>query len=241
MPEPHLRTLEEAIGHGFRNPDLLKAALTHGSVEGRPSNQRLEFLGDRVLGLVIAAAVFRGHPGESEGEMALRYNALVRGAALAAIARDLKLGRYILMSRAEAEQGGRDKPAILSDAMEAVIAAAYLDGGFAVAEALILRLWEPYLSGMVDAPKDPKTALQELAAARGLGQPAYRVAGRTGPDHAPVFTVVVEVGDDRHGEGQGQSKRSAEVEAAKQLLAQLAHPPRSPAADDPGAAPEGRS
>ena len=211
------------IGHEFGEPELLSRALTHGSVSSptRPDNQRLEFLGDRVLGMVIAEALFRADPEAAEGKLAPRYNALVRKEACAGVAREIGLGEVLKLGRSEAVSGGRRKEALLGDAMEAVIAAVYLDAGFEVARDMVLRLWKGRIEGVEDDARDAKSSLQEWAQARGLRPPAYVELAREGPDHAPVFTIEVRL--DGHGEARAKAsaKRAAEQAAAARLLAKL--------------------
>lgn len=214
--------LEAVLGHVFQAPALLEEALTHPSVEASVNYQRLEFLGDRVLGLVIAAALIRRYPDSPEGELATRYNALVRRETLAKIAGDCSLAEAIRLSRSEIETGGRAKPAILADVLEAVLGALYLDGGLAVAEAFVTRWWQPYIADQKAAPKDAKTGLQEWVQAQGYPTPVYEEVGREGPPHAPKFTMAVKVGQSLSANGSGPSKQAAEQAAAEHLLARLA-------------------
>ena len=203
------------IGHGFARPELLARAVTHSSLSSssRPDNQRLEFLGDRVLGLVMAADV-----AASEGQLAPRFNALVRKEACADVAREVALGEVLKLGRSEMMSGGRRKEALLGDAMEAVIAAVYLDGGFDAARDLVLRLWGDRVAGVEADARDAKTALQEWAQARGQTPPAYAELGRDGPDHAPVFTVEARLASGETEAAQAGSKRQAEQAAARALL-----------------------
>jgi len=216
MAEPtDLDQVETAIGYRFTDRTLLEAALTHASVEDlRRRNlqdyDRLEFLGDRVVGLIVASELHRRFAAARAGELALRYNAIVRRETLAAAARDLGLGPFIRLSRSERQAGGEEKPAVLADVFEAVVGAIYCDGGP-----------DLFASG-AGAAKDPKTALQETTHARGLGQPEYGIADRSGPDHEPVFSVVVRLPDGREAAGEGRSKREAEQAAARRLLDHLA-------------------
>ncbi len=219
-----LRAFAGRIGHDFARPELLVRALTHGSISSqtRPDNQRLEFLGDRVLGLVMAEALLSADKGASEGQLAPRYNALVRKEACADVAREVDLGAVLKLGRSEMLSGGRRKQALLGDAMEAVIAAVYLDGGFEAARTMILRLWGARVETVDADARDAKTALQEWAQARKLPPPSYVEIARDGPDHAPVFTIEARL---ENGESEGArapSKRQAEQSAAKALLARLA-------------------
>ncbi len=225
---PSLAALMSRLGHRFRRPELLTDALTHasavaaaGPAGGAPrSNERLEFLGARVLGLVIADLLYNRFGGESEGALSRRLAALVRRETLARVAAALELGAALRMSPAEAEHGGRDNPALLADACEAVIAALYLDGGLRAAAAFVRRHWSGFVEEDLRPPKDSKTALQEWALGRGLDLPVYRETGRTGPAHAPVFRIEVTVAGTATT-GEGTSKRSAEQTAAARLLARL--------------------
>lgn len=212
------------LGYEFAHPELLIRALTHGSIATatRPDNQRLEFLGDRVLGLVMAEALFKADKAAQEGQLAPRYNTLVRGETCAAVARDIGLGDVLKLGRSEMMSGGRRKDALLADAMEAVLAAIYLDRGFPAAEQVILRLWGTRLASIDDDPRDAKTALQEWAQAHGMQPPAYEQTARSGPDHAPVFHITVRLDDGSMADAKGAgTKRSIEQEAAQKLLSRL--------------------
>ena len=209
------------LGHDFARPELLVRALTHGSVASptRPDNQRLEFLGDRVLGLTIAEALFRADKSASEGQLAPRYNALVRGETCADIAREIGLGDVLKLGRSEMMSGGRRKEALLADAMEAVLAAIYLDAGLDAARAVILRLWGERLKNVEDDSRDAKTVLQEWAQAQGMAPPRYVQIARNGPDHAPEFEIAVQLDDGRQAMATGKgTKRSIEQAAAQALL-----------------------
>ena len=210
--------LADTLGHRFVRPELLSEALAHASGGNERDYQRLEFLGDRVLGLVVAEALLERLPAASEGDLTPRLVALVRQETLAEIGVALDLGRHILTSLGEAGAGVRASPAILADVVEAVVAALYLDGGLDVARAFILRHWD-WSADTGLPPRDAKTGLQEWAQARHLPLPAYRVAGRTGPDHAPEFTVEVTVRGQPSATASGPSKREAEQRAAAMLLA----------------------
>ncbi len=213
----------DRLGHRFAQPELLVRALTHSSLGSptRPDNQRLEFLGDRVLGLSMAEALFRADRTASEGQLAPRFNALVRKETCAAVAREIDLGAVLKLGRSEMMSGGRRKEALLGDAMEAVIAAVYLDAGFEVAKALVLRLWGGRIAAVEQDARDAKTALQEWAQARGMTPPRYDTLGREGPDHAPVFRIVVRLANGAEAEATAGSKRQAEQAAAKTLLERL--------------------
>jgi len=216
-------SLEKALGHRFRDQDLLRRALTHSSANnGKPDgldNERLEFVGDRVLGLVVAEYLAERFPVANEGELALRFNRLVRRETCARVGRNLGLGAHLFMSVAEENSGGREKATIVSDAVEALLAAVFLDGGFDKARRVIRCLWcqvedEDLTAGAVDA----KSALQEWAQGRGLALPVYKVVSRSGPDHAPHFMTKVTVSGGMVAQGKGSSKRASEQDAAKALL-----------------------
>jgi len=226
--DAHTR-LAGLLGHSFKNPAALDEALTHRSAAERQrvdaafrfGNERLEFLGDRVLSLVVADMLLAQFPAESEGELARRHAALVRAGALAAVAREIELGSDLILGESEDATGGRDKSAILADACEAVIGALYLDGGLDAARGFIERLWQPLIAGSPRPPRDPKTELQEWAQGRGLPLPAYREVGRDGPAHAPKFVIEVEVKGHAAVRGAGGNKREAERIAAQSLLETL--------------------
>ena len=216
-----LAPLQRVLGHKFRDKSLLKRALTHSSVrvqETAEDNERLEFLGDRVLGLAIAELLCERHPEAREGDLARLFNRLVQREACAEVAVDMQLGDHLLLSGSELTSGGRGKLSILADACEAILGAAFLDAGFDPARKIVRKFWSPRLEAGTDAPRDPKTALQEWAQGRRLGLPAYAQVERAGPDHAPHFTSEVRVEGVKPARGSGPSKRIAEQEAAKVLL-----------------------
>ena len=218
-----VQALAARIGHDFTRPELLLRALTHASISTptRPDNQRLEFLGDRVLGLVMAEALLMADQAASEGQLAPRYNALVRKETCAEVAREIGLGEVLKLGRSEMMSGGRRKEALLGDAIEAVIAAIYLDAGFNATQAVVLRLWGNRIA-LVDADaRDAKTSLQEWAQARGLAPPTYTEVARSGPDHQPLFTVEVTMTTGEAERAEAGAKRQAEQAAAKALLARL--------------------
>jgi ribonuclease-3 len=218
------KELEQKLGYKFKNEPLLECALTHASVRGgkpsRADNERLEFVGDRVLGLAIAGFLNATFPAAKEGELARRYNALVRGETCARIGRDLQIGSRLVLSDAESSSGGREKETILADAVEAILGAIFIEAGFDTARDAVLRLWAPLLTEQKPqmAAADPKTALQEWAQGRGLTLPQYSVVSREGPDHAPLFTAEVRIRSLDPARGEGASKRLAEQAAAAQLL-----------------------
>lgn len=218
-----LTALSKRIEHSFANPALLIESVTHASVSapGKIDNQRLEFLGDRVLGLVMAQALLERDPEASEGLLAPRFNALVRKEACAQVAQEIELGAVLRLGRSEMLSGGRRKTALLGDAMEAVIAAVYLDGGFEAARQMVLRLWGARIDTVEDDARDAKTTLQEWAQARGLVPPAYELTGRSGPDHAPVFEITAKLASGETATASAGSKRQAEQSAARSLLSKL--------------------
>ena len=218
-----MRDLADITGHEFADPRLVDLALTHRSAaaRGRGTYERLEFLGDRVLALVIANMLYETFDSENEGSLAKRLVDLVRRETLAEIAGDIGLGPHIRLSRGEEEAGGRDNPAILADICEALMGALYRDGGLPPAEDFIRRYWGQRMHSTVEPPKDAKTTLQEWAQGRGLSLPAYRETGRRGPDHAPQFTIRVTVGDFPPEQGEGPTKRVAETVAAERMLERL--------------------
>ena len=217
-----LKDLEARLGYAFKDRALLKKALTHASVRQasakRRDNERLEFLGDRVLGLAVAELLSAVYPAASEGELARLYNRLVRGGTCAEVARALDLGPSLVLSDSEAGSGGRDKDTILADACEALIGALFMDGGLEAAGSFIERFWARRIAGMATPPRDPKMALQEWALMRGQALPIYETVTSEGPPHAPVFRVQVTVEGHPPAVGQGSSKRRAEQAAARALL-----------------------
>lgn len=215
------RRASEALGHDFADPALLDTALTHASAAtpARPSNQRLEFLGDRVLGLLVAELLLARHPEAAEGELAPRLNELVRKETCAEVARAAGLDRALRLGPGEARSGARRRDAVLGDAAEAALAAVFLDGGIDAARAVVARHWGPRLEGQgAETPRDAKTALQEWAQARGLKPPRYLELERRGPDHAPRFLVAARLETGAEAQAEAGSKRAAEQEAAATLL-----------------------
>jgi ribonuclease III len=237
---PPWTQLEAALGTAV-DPALLERALTHRSYAyehgGLPTNERLEFLGDAVLGLAVTDALYREHPDLPEGQLAKLRASVVNTRALAGVARGLGLGRWLRLGRGEEVTGGRDKNSILADTTEAVLGAVYLDRGVEAAAALVHRLFDPLMRAAAssDAAQDWKTALQELTAGRGLGVPDYRLA-ESGPDHAKRFTAVVLVAGEPRGEGAGRSKKEAEQHAAASAFDALASDDDGPRAASAGSA-----
>ena len=215
-----IRFFEQRLGYEFSDVSLLIEALTHSSIasESRKDNQRLEFLGDRVLGLVMAEALLEIDQFASEGTLAPRFNALVRKEACAEVARRIDLGGVLKIGRSEMLSGGRRKDALLGDGMEAVIAAIYKDGGFEVAKRTITDLWGDRIKNVKGDARDAKTMLQEWAQARGQNPPKYEIMSQSGPDHAPEFLVKVLLDSGETADATAGSKRQAEQMAAKSLL-----------------------
>lgn len=216
--------LEARLGHVFTDKALLARALTH--ISHLPSDrsrigsyQRLEFLGDRVLGLVVSAMLFEAFAGAEEGELSRRLAQLVRRETCADVALEWALSAHLRLGEGEMHSGGETKPAILADACEAIIGAVFLDGGYAAARAVVVPVWEPRMRFPGRPLRDPKTALQEWAQGRGHAAPVYREVKREGPDHAPAFTIAVAVGAFEAGLGLGGSKRAAEQSAAEAFMA----------------------
>ena len=218
-----IRSFEQRLGYEFSNLSLLVEALTHSSIASdfRKDNQRLEFLGDRVLGLVMAEALLEIDQTAPEGTLAPRFNALVRKETCAEVARQIELGGVLKIGRSEMLSGGRRKDALLGDGMEAVIAAIYKDGGFEIAKTIIIKLWGDGIKNVKVDARDAKTMLQEWAQARGQNPPNYEVISRSGPDHAPNFLVKVILASGVTSEAMAGSKRQAEQMAAKALLQKI--------------------
>ncbi len=226
-------SLEERIGYRFNDVGLLDCALTHisalkGSRNRAGSYQRMEFLGDHVLGLVISDMLYRAFPKADEGELSRRLADLVRKETCAEVARAVNLGAAVRLGSSEANAGGRTRPAILADVSEALIGAVYLDGGYAAAAALVERLWQTRLKTKAQPLRDAKTMLQEWAQARGLPTPNYREIARSGPDHDPEFRVAVQLPRLAPAEGSGRSKRAAEQAAAAAMMAREGVKPERP-------------
>lgn len=217
-----LSQIEARLDHVFRDAALLERALTHASASAARSNERLEFLGDRVLGLAIAERLYDMYPDDSEGKLALKLNALVRKEACAEAAEAAGLPDYLILATSEANSGGRNKAVILAGACEAVIAALYLDGGMAAARGFIERYWRDALAALNEDMRDAKTRLQEWAQAQETRHtPAYALVRREGPDHAPRFITAVRIGGEEGATGEGGSKRESEQAAAQAMLARL--------------------
>jgi ribonuclease-3 len=207
----------ERLGHAPRDSKLFERALTHGSV-GRDSYERLEFLGDRVLGLVIARWLFERFPDEPEGKMSRRYNALVARETCAEVGRDWGVPKLVRLGKQAREDGAQLSENVIGDVVEALLGAVLLDGGLDAAERIIRQSWAGYLDHQKKAPQHPKSLLQEVAAARGLKPPIYELLGQFGRHHAPTFRVKVTVGGAGETEAEGASKQEAETAAAAALL-----------------------
>jgi len=210
----------EALGGEPKDPLLFERALTHGS-HGRETYERLEFLGDRVLGLVVAGWLYARFPSEPEGKMSRRYNALVARETCGDVGRALDLPRYIRLGRQAREDHANMSDNVIGDVVEAIIGAIYLDSGLERAEAFIRANWTPFLEDQRKAPVHPKSALQEIAAEKKLGVPAYEILARVGPHHAPRFRVRVSLGRHGEAEAEGASKQEAETAAAAALLEKM--------------------
>lgn len=236
---PELAALSETLGVPDLDPELLTHALTHRSFSYEngqiPNNERLEFLGDSVLGLVVTETLFRGHPDLPEGQLAKLRAAVVSAKALAEVARTLGLGDHLRLGRGEEASGGRNKPSILSDAMEAVLGAVFVEFGIERAADVIHAIFDPVIAdaAQMGAGLDWKTSLQEISALHGLGVPAYVLEG-TGPDHDKTFTASVVLGAERFDGGTGRSKKDAE-----QMVAEIAWRAISARAADPAPSPDG--
>ena len=212
--------VRDRLGQDARNLDLFERALTHSSLKG-DSYERLEFLGDRVLGLVIASTLYERYPNEPEGQMSRRYNALVARETCAEVGRELGLPRLVRVGKQAREDRASESDNVIGDVVEALIGALFVDSGLESAQRFILAAWGPFLEGQARAPEHPKSALQELAAARGLAAPSYELVSRTGAHHAPHFTVRVSVPRLGGAEAEGSSKQEAETAAAAALLGKL--------------------
>lgn len=208
------------LGYEFADIGRLRQALTHSSATNKrlKSNERMEFLGDRVLALVLAEMLLENYPEEAEGEIAYRFTALAQRDALAQVAQKIGIADVIMLSNGERSSGGGENPGVLADATEAVLAAIYEDGGLAPAKAFVRAHWSEMMREERRPPKDPKTTLQEWAQGHGFGLPRYRVVGQEGPDHQPIFKSEVVVEGLAPVTGMGSNKRAAEQTAAEAML-----------------------
>lgn len=212
------KAFEQKIGHVFKDKALIETALTHSSVSRRTNYERLEFLGDRVLGLVIAEHLYKHFPDEQEGPLAKRLAALVQGELLAEIAIEIELGQYIQFSESEKAAGGTNNPNILADVFESTIGALYLDAGFEPCRALIKQYWSNRFDQMIEPPMHPKTVVQEWAQSQSLPLPEYKILEQTGPDHAPIFVIELIVKGFDPAHGQAKSRQAAEKAAAETFM-----------------------
>lgn len=210
--------LQKKIGYSFKDEALLQIALTHSSTGQDENYERLEFLGDRVLGLAIASLLFKKFPNENEGDLAKRLAFLVQGETLAKLSSQISLGDYIIFSDAERDAGGAKNDHILADVFESVIGALYLDGGFAPCYSLIETQWEGVFDVMKKPPQHPKTEIQEWAQAQGLPLPHYDIIGQSGPDHAPVFEIQLTLKGHAPIAAKGRSRAEAEKLAAEGFM-----------------------
>jgi len=214
--------LDRKMGYTFSDPALLETALTHSSTQNdRNNNERLEFLGDRVLGLAVAGLLFAAFPAEEEGGLAKRHTGLVQQEALVKVAQALDLAGHLKLSASEMKSGGQKKEKILADAVEALIGAIYLDGGFGAAEDFVTKFWGTMLHAQALPPEDAKSRLQEWAQAQSLPLPEYRLVGRSGSDHAPLFEIEVFVEGIGKAVAVAASKRAAEKAAALKMLEKM--------------------
>ena len=215
-------TLGRKIGYVFSDPALCETALTHSSTQNDLSNnERLEFLGDRVLGLAVADLLFSTFPDEEEGGLAKRHTGLVQQEALVSVAQALDLAMHLKLSAGEMKSGGHKKEKIIADAVEALIGAIYRDGGFKAAQAFVVRFWGPMLQRQVLPPEDAKSQLQEWAQGHGLPLPEYKMVNKSGTDHAPVFEIEVSVEGHGNAKAVAASKRAAEKDAALKMLQKI--------------------
>jgi ribonuclease-3 len=221
MSNPSFQEVEKIIGYKFKDPHWMERALTHSSTNDVFNYQRLEFLGDRVLGLVMAHALFEEFRGENEGGLAKRHTVLVQGSTLAVIGQAHGLGEHILLSNSERQSGGHLNENIISDVVESLIGAIYIDGGYEAARKVILTLWGDNIKTLEEAPQDPKTELQEWVQARGLELPHYEIIEKEGPDHAPSFVIQLTIEGYDPVTANGTSRRVAEKTAARTMLKML--------------------
>ena len=215
---PELKDLEKQIGHTFKKPELLKIALTHSSTGAKENYERLEFLGDRVLGLAVSETLYKKFPNEPEGHLAKRLAALVQGSFLAKISLEMQLGQYIKFSDAESAAGGAENENILADVFESVIGALYLDSDYETCRDLIQKLWGNRFDTMEKPPQHPKTRLQEWAQSKNLSLPNYKISDQSGPDHAPVFEISLTVEGFKPVKVEGPSRQEAEKRAAQKFI-----------------------
>ena len=213
-----LQALQTKIGHRFSNLKLLEIAMTHSSTGAKTNYERLEFLGDRVLGLTVSETLYAKFPNEPEGHLAKRLSALVQGSFLAQISREMDLGQYIIFSDAEKQAGGAENDNILADVFESMIGALYLDTNYETCRDLIKTLWGDRFDTMKKPPQHPKTRLQEWAQSQNLPLPQYKIAGQSGPDHAPIFEICLSIAGYKDITVEGPSRQEAEKRAASAFI-----------------------
>lgn len=220
--KPDIADAETAIGHKFSDATLVTRAFTHASVTGtQDNNERLEFLGDRVLSLCVAGLLYSAYPSENEGDLAKRHAVLVAKSTLLGVAEKLGLDRFMRLSPGESKSGGAKKDTILADCLEAVIGAIYLDAGHKAADNFVRTHWQALVDSHAPPPEDAKSKLQVWAQQRGLSLPEYKLISRSGLDHQPVFEIEVSVKGQGSARATSSSKQAAEKEAAVKMLAQI--------------------
>ena len=219
----HQKEISKLLDYQFKNNRLLEEALTHSSARkySKLNNERLEFLGDRVLGLVIAEELLRKNPNSTEGEIATYYNSLVKKETCAFIAKEIGLENLLTLGKSVKRTNDRQKDKILGNAIEALIGAIFLDAGFEISKQLVLKVWRKQIDIVRDIEAHAKTALQELLQSKGQEPPTYKQISRTGPDHDPDFCVEVVLGSGLNAIGNGSTKRMAETKAAEQVLEKI--------------------
>lgn len=218
----NLDALQQQIDHTFKDSALLETAMTHSSTGAKSNYERLEFLGDRVLGLAVSETLYAKFPDEPEGHLAKRLSALVQGTFLAQISREMEMGQYIIFSDAESASGGAENDNILADVFESMIGALYLDTNYETCRALIQKLWGDHFDSMKKPPQHPKTRLQEWAQSQNLPLPHYKISDQSGPDHAPVFDISLTVKGYEEITVKGASRQEAEKLAASSFIEQHA-------------------
>lgn len=218
MPHKDASEFEKILSYDFKDKTLLNMALTHSSTAEDTNYERLEFLGDRVLGLIMADMLYHKFPRENEGDIAKRLSALVQGSLLAEIGAGINLGDYIHFSEAERDAGGAQNEHIIADVFESILGALYLDGGLNPCREWIARMWSDDIFATKEPPQHPKTALQEWVQGKSLALPSYEITGQSGPDHAPVFEVTLSVPGHKQVAAQGKSRQEAEKQAATIFL-----------------------
>jgi len=213
-----LKDLQQQIGHTFSDIKVLETALTHSSTGAQYNYERLEFLGDRVLGLAVSETLYQKFPNEPEGHLAKRLSALVQGTFLAQISREMQLGQYIVFSDSEAASGGAENDNILADVFESMIGALYLDSNYETCRNLIQKLWADHFDTMKKPPQHPKTKLQEWAQSQNLPLPKYQITNQSGPDHAPIFEITLTIDGYDTLTVEGPSRQEAEKRAAQDFV-----------------------